>query len=159
VQLKKGGRRRPRSSVVKYNNGFGLIEVLVALLVFSIGLAGLAALNVNGVRNVHSALQASVASSIALDFEERLWLALANQNSGCADAGGVASTLQQDWNDATPPVAGWGAPLRLPGLGVDVLATSGDLVTLRVSWTEERLLAADSNREADFVYRVGVPCR
>lgn len=150
--------RRP-----SHETGFSLLEVLVAVLVFAIGLAGLAALNVNGVRNVHSAFQASLASSVALDFEERLWLALADLNSGCADAGDVAGDLEGQWGGGFVPVSGWGAPMRLPGLKVDVLEVSEGSVEFRVSWIEERLLGpgigTDPQRETEFVYQVDVLCR
>lgn len=58
----------------RFARGLSLIEILVALLVLSIGLAGMAALHLNSLKNVSSSYYRSLASTIALDYEERLWL-------------------------------------------------------------------------------------
>jgi type IV pilus assembly protein PilV len=52
--------------------GFTLIEVLVAVLVLAIGLLGLAALQVTGLRNNHSAYLRSQATTLALDMADRM---------------------------------------------------------------------------------------
>ena len=69
-----GGRRTPASAQC----GFSILEVLIALAVLSIGLAGLAVMHFNSLKYVHSAYYRSLASAVALDFEERLWLELAD---------------------------------------------------------------------------------
>ena len=45
----------------KHQTGFGLIEVLVALLIVSIGLLGIAALQITALRNVGSSMERSQA--------------------------------------------------------------------------------------------------
>jgi type IV pilus modification protein PilV len=52
--------------------GFTLVEVLVALLVLSIGLLGLAGLELTGLRNNQSALQRSQATVIADNIADRM---------------------------------------------------------------------------------------
>lgn len=52
--------------------GFGLIEVLVALLVFSIGILGLGATQLAAKRASYEATQRSIASSLANDILERM---------------------------------------------------------------------------------------
>lgn len=83
--------------------GLTILEVLIALVILSLGLAGLAVMHMNSLKYAHSAYYRSVASAVALDFEERLWLELADTSVlDCPDAttGGDAFTsLAVDWRD------------------------------------------------------------
>ncbi len=67
-------------------SGLTLIEVLVTLLVLSIGLIGIGLLHIQALQFAHSSYHTSIASVAALDFEERLWVALGNGTTGCLDA-------------------------------------------------------------------------
>lgn len=156
-----------RTSVSRARSaGFSLLEVLVALLVFSIGLVGIAALNVNALRNVHSAQQASLASSMALDFEERLWLRLADTASGCPDHIAARQDLLAAWTSTAPPFETWGAPVRLPNVAVNVSVApragpggGSVIVSFDIDWAEQRLTAEDVARDEVFAYEVEVLCR
>lgn len=53
-------------------SGFGLVEILITILVVSVGLLGLAALQVSGLRNNHDAYLRTVASQLAADVADRL---------------------------------------------------------------------------------------
>jgi hypothetical protein len=72
--------------------------VLVALLVLAIGLVGIASLHIAGLRNAHSSYYTSIASSAALDFEERLWLAMTDINEGCIDPDTVDDIIDDSGN-------------------------------------------------------------
>lgn len=72
--------------------GFTLIEIMVAVIILSIGLLGLAALQTTGLRNNHSAYYRSQATFLAYDIADRM-----RANRAAAVAG--------DYNldvDATP---------------------------------------------------------
>lgn len=56
----------------KKTNGFSLLEVLIAAIVFSIGLLGLASLQVTGLRLSHDSLLRSIASMYANDMADRM---------------------------------------------------------------------------------------
>ena len=58
--------RRSRQS------GFSLLEVLIAIVVTSIGLLGLAAMQATGLRNNHSAYHRSQATVLAYDIADRM---------------------------------------------------------------------------------------
>jgi prepilin-type N-terminal cleavage/methylation domain-containing protein len=59
-------RRRPmRIETAGRERGFTLIEVLIALLVLTIGLVGMAALHMTSLKNAHSSYYRSIASSVA----------------------------------------------------------------------------------------------
>ncbi len=56
----------------KHQSGFGLIEILIAVLLFGIGAVGLASMQVNAKRMTYEAVQRSIATSLARDIVERM---------------------------------------------------------------------------------------
>ncbi|NOX26783.1 MAG: type IV pilus modification protein PilV [Gammaproteobacteria bacterium] len=56
----------------KHNSGFTLLEVLIALLVLSVGLLGLASLQTRGLATGHNAYLRSQAVLLARDMAERI---------------------------------------------------------------------------------------
>ncbi|THB64737.1 MAG: type IV pilus modification protein PilV [Gammaproteobacteria bacterium] len=57
---------------MKHNKGFTLLEVLIAMAIFSFGLLAMAQMQVISIRNSTSAYQRSVASWMAYDMTERI---------------------------------------------------------------------------------------
>jgi len=147
--------------------GFTLIEVMIALAVLTIGLTGLAAMQLSAMQFSHSAHYRSMASTIALDFEERLWLDLADNDFDCApedDWEGKVDALADDWiranleEDEDAPVK---HALRIPGLTIEpgTATTAGSvvLVPVTMSWTEARFGDRESTTET-FTYNVRIQC-
>ena len=139
--------------------GLTLLEVLIALLVLSIGLLGVAVLTVQSLQNTHSSLYTSIASAAALDFEERLWLDLGERASGCPNPDSAFLTsFEQHWRATTPN-------LGLPGLSVSLTTatvspsnlSAPDLrqVILDLTWDEERF----GGTTETFTYATRVLCR
>lgn len=164
------------TSLRRSQSGLSILEVLIALAVLSIGLAGLAIMHMNSLQYVHSAYYRSLASAIALDFEERLWLRLAdNTVADCPDptSGGAAYTaLLADWQTRTAfGASGW------PGFGNSRLAsirnltiTPGTLsgttfaeVPLTITWTDARFdddsAITDESTTESYVYNVRLLCK
>ena len=56
----------------KDQQGFTLLEAMVALVVFSVGLLGLGALQLAGMGNNQAAMQQSIATHLAYDMAERI---------------------------------------------------------------------------------------
>ncbi|BBI64304.1 hypothetical protein HSBAA_56100 [Vreelandella sulfidaeris] len=79
--------------------GFSLIEALIALLVLSIGLIGVAAMQLKALQSANAGYQRSVASVAAVDAQERLWAQLVALNSGetCEDIDRLA--VEEGWKD------------------------------------------------------------
>lgn len=98
--LKQGQNRRER------NSGFTLLEVLIALVVLSIGLLGVAALQAVGLRSSQGAYLTSQASLLAYDMADRIRAnpgsaAYNNFQTDCAAAGGdLAGADLQEWSCA-----------------------------------------------------------
>ena len=147
-------------SVIRAPRAFTLIEVLVALLVLSVGLLGIGALHVQSMTSAHSAYQRSIAATIALDLEERAWIELANTSAGCpAIPSGAAQT---HW-DSSNPAGRVGLPVLRVTLSAAGVSTSPAWIERRIliTWSEARFLdiagLADQDESFDFVTRI--PCR
>jgi len=131
-----------------------LLEVLIALLVLSIGLIGTAALSLNSLRNVHSSLNTSLASTIALDVEERFWIEVTQNTPGCpsgSDVDAVLDSAEAHWT-AGPPF------LALTDLEISRSSYDPDgrsvRVGIQVEWSELRF----GNTNEIFTYAFSAPC-
>lgn len=63
---------QPHSSQVLHARGFSLVEVLVALVILSVGMLGIAALYVESLRSGRSALSRTQAVTLASDIADRI---------------------------------------------------------------------------------------
>ncbi len=161
------------------SKGLTLLEVLIALLVLSVGLIGVAVLTVQSLQNVHSSLLHSLSSVAALDFEERLWLELAEAESGCpladfsgANPKGAWTNYQELWKGEIKDANTSRRPLFLPGFEATAPATvnnsdsaAPDIKTffLTLTWDEERFSAerfgsAGQSGETES-FRISILCR
>ena len=73
--------------MLKHNQGFSLVEVLVALVVVSVGMLGVAGLYVNGMQAGRTAMFSNQAVTLAGDVADRI---RANPTAGAAYAGDPA---------------------------------------------------------------------
>ena len=136
--------------------GFSLLEVLIALVVLSVGLLGLAALQAAGLRGSSSAFQRSQAVVLASDIADRMRV---NRQglSYFEDGSPVAQTegADNDCNDhtdgsdevaaaacsavemAAQAVFDWGASMP-PGYAGTITAVAGaaNRFTISVTWTD-----------------------
>lgn len=109
--------------------GFGLLEVLVALVILAFGLLGMAALQLNALKNATQSYQRSVATLAAIDAQERLWSALANSPDG--QCNGLSARVRNDWQatwfaDAPSPLAALSGQLKGTGCRVEIALTLND---------------------------------
>lgn len=114
--------------------GFTLVEVLIALIVLSIGLLGIAAMYVETLRANRSALVRTQAIALASDLADRIRSnrVPANNYTGSGVNGQAIADLVA-WNDQVAD--------QLPGGDGTVLfragtATTPALYMIQVSWTE-----------------------
>lgn len=95
---------------MKQQRGFSLIEALIALVVLSIGLIGVAAMQLKALQSANAGYQRSVASVAAVDAQERLWAMLGALETGQTCENINTSAVQAEWrehwfqggDDATP---------------------------------------------------------
>jgi len=125
---------------IKHLNGFTLLEVLVAMLILSIGLLGLAALQANTLKLNHGALQRSQGIFLTYDMMDRL---RANRTAALAGQCDIAmgATLGgtdlcdvdvTDWQD------NFVAAFLPAGQGSVDCSTTVNVCVVTVQWDEGR---------------------
>ncbi|MBI5780285.1 MAG: type IV pilus modification protein PilV [Rhodocyclales bacterium] len=123
------------------SSGFSLLEVLIAVLVLAVGLLGVAALQLNGLKNNQSALQRSLATALAYSMMDSM---RANRTSALAGAYNMSKTC-------TPPSGGtlvqndkrvWIETLRFNLGDVDStcgeVSCAGSVCAVKVYWDDSR---------------------
>jgi type IV pilus assembly protein PilV len=138
-----GNMRNQKHFFGRRCGGLTLIEVLVTLVVISVGLLGVAALQIRTLRHNYDALMRSHASALADDIADRM-----RANSAAVRPTGGQSkyeteygphSISSDASRATSDVIEWKQAItaRLPsGDGEIVVAEDTGLVTIRVRWGE-----------------------
>lgn len=151
-------------SIARRQEGATLIEVLIAIVVLSIGLLGLAGLQVTSVQSNHSAYQRSQATLLAYDLADRM---RANRTEALTNAYVIAtfptssSSNPVTGTQAAKDKAEWLNNLArsLPN-GTGRVQKTGNLVTIEVSWNDNRGRIAKSDAAADgdmiFTYRTEI---
>ena len=125
--LKRATRLSPAR---KAASGFTLIEILIALIILSIGLLGIAAVQLASVRNSHASFERSIAVVQARDLAERMWAGLCDlyDADGNIDAN-VETAIRNAW-EADQNAAG-----TFIGQAWDpTLARNGDVWTITIEW-------------------------
>lgn len=126
------------------NNGFTLIEVLIAMVVLAIGLLGLAGLQATSLRNNQSAYNRSQATQLAYDIADRMRANVAGKTTyttgtatttaTCLTTAGctkeeMAENDLKEWNDAIIAT--------LPS-GTGTITISAGIYTITINWDDNR---------------------
>ena len=130
----------------RYAGGFTLLEVLVALVVLSIGLLGLSGLQTTGLRNNYSAYLRSQATLVTTDIIDRM---RANRdaakggdydiNYGATPTSVTCTGTCSKTQVAQMDVELWHAYVnRLPGGEGEVEVTAAGLADVKVRWADTR---------------------
>jgi type IV pilus assembly protein PilV len=167
-----------RLRIPRRQSGLSILEVLIALVILSIGLVGLAGMHLNSLQYVHSAYFRSLASTIALDFEEKAWRQISKTTvDDCLDisASDAYSTLAAAWEDRTvlpnDHWTGWGGTkqAKMPTLGI-VSASSDQTIfsetPVTISWSDARFdntvdmaIVDESGIDEEYVYNIRLLCK
>lgn len=153
-----GFRLRPQ-------RGFSMLEVLIALVILSIGLLSLAALQVTALQQSYASYQRTLATIQAGDLMDRLWrdVCLVHPDNPIEAAARevIRDRWRADWED-DPRMPGWQGDLDMVPVG-----DTGQFV-ITVRWDDRVLLSrqANANNAAtgaevtpaqSFVYRSSLP--
>lgn len=137
-----------RSLAATRSDGFTLLEVLIALLVLSVGLLGIAGLQLTSLRSNHSAYLRSQATILAYDILDRMRAnrAQAQADNTTADDYNTTIATAEDLPDisgsptqAAKDLNSWGtAVLALPGASATVKVNTDNTVSVSISWDDSR---------------------
>ncbi len=124
-------------------SGFTLLEVLITLVILSIGLVSIAALQAQLLRDSYSSLQRTVVSVQANDLVERLW-------AGRCDGTNFPDAIFLAWADESA-----GSPL-FDGWTVDPDSSlgAGPEYEIQISWDDSRASRDNSDANFDFWFRI-----
>jgi len=133
--------RRPRSNRLSPASGFTLVEVLVALIVLSIGMLGIAALYLESLRASRQALVRTQAVTLASDIADRIRANRAPANA--YDCGGTCEADEGGNATAVGDLNAWRTRVetQLPGGATSITytaagATTPNVYVVQVSWAE-----------------------
>lgn len=131
----------------KHQSGFSLLEVLIAVLILSFGLLGMAGLQLKSLQSSHSAYQRTLATVIAMDAGERLWANSASSTPLTTEQ--LRDQWQDDWQNSDD------GRLTLPGLVASITAPApGETTyTITVNWDESRFSGSE---ETSFTYALDI---
>ena len=126
--------------------GMTLIEVLVALLILTVGLLGAAAVQLNALKYTDSSRMTSQASFIAYDMMDRI-----RANSGAdytitpPTSGNLSVARDQDLYDFTTKISNFGGPTATGSI-----ALNQRVYTITITWSDARA-ANTANAQRSFV--------
>ncbi|MBK8183103.1 MAG: type IV pilus modification protein PilV [Candidatus Competibacteraceae bacterium] len=127
IRLRRKGRAK----------GFTLLEVMVALLILSVGLLGLAGLQLHALQYTHSSYQRTVVNIQALDMAERMWTHLAEPLAEVEAWQNLNKSSLPAWKGTVSAVA----------------EQAGDYL-ITISWMDQRFVESQS---FSFSYRLRLP--
>ena len=141
--------------IASSSTGFTLIEVLISVMVMSIGLLGLASLQAASLRFNNDSSAQTQAAYLASDMADRMRANVSRvadypgkaegANANCYTATGcspdeMAANDIYEWNQALA---------TLPGGQGTITALAGGLYTITVMWDEQRSGATGTNCDPD----------
>ncbi|WP_431024542.1 type IV pilus modification protein PilV [Halomonas sp. H5] len=85
-----------------FQKGFTLLEALIAVLVLSFGLLGVAAMQLKAMQSSHLSYHRSIATLAAQDAVERLWIELGSASNFCPDPDAVKADWLNHWASKLP---------------------------------------------------------
>jgi type IV pilus assembly protein PilV len=132
--------------------GFTLLEILITIVILSIGLLGIAGMQATGLRNNHSAYTKTQAANLAMDMADRIRAnpdaradyagfdtndAAIPENPGCISSDNGCPPAQlatYDKYEWSRPLTAENKPLLPEGRGV--ITQNGDEFTITILWLE-----------------------
>lgn len=130
---------------ISFSTGFSLIEVLIALLVLSIGLLGLAGLQVTSLKYGQDAFSRSSATILAYNLIDRIHMRKGKNTNytgaeyiGTAACGDVATCCDASITTVNNDLACWSAELQktLPGSSGTIADAGGGRLQIDINWID-----------------------
>ncbi|MDL0434070.1 type IV pilus modification protein PilV [Marinobacter sp. TBZ242] len=127
--------------------GFTLIEALVALVILSFGLLGVAAMQLKALQSAHMGYQRAVVSLAAIDAQERAWAIMAQDSKKKCPIDTGLNGWKAHWNILLP-IASHGS--------TQVQEVDACEYAVTIGWAEERFSDPDE-QVVPFIYSFRLP--
>lgn len=150
----------PAAACYRSQSGVGLIEVLVAVLVLSIGFLGMAALQSKALNNNNSSMVRSIGAIASYSILDAMRIDPNGVQAGSYD--GYSVTVPSDWSasgDCTGKGSGGAltktnqnqwcddlGSLMGPGTSGDITANGGGNYTITITFNDERATGGDAGQ-------------
>ena len=135
----------------QHNAGFTMLEVLITMVILSVGLLGLAGMQANGLKSNHLSYMRSQATLLAYDMSDRMRANMAGVTAGNYNSLSGTPATQTDppacetgtgcvpADMASYDYAIWAAALaeKLPK-GVGTVTVASDIFTITVMWDDDK---------------------
>lgn len=115
--------------MIKQQRGASLIEVLIAIVVISIGLLGLAGLQTSSIKSNHSSYLRSQATLLAYDLSDRMRASRSAALSGDYNSSS-SHTDKTNWDELLSELMGSDAE--------STVTRSGNEFTITITWNDAR---------------------
>lgn len=151
--------RTPTLSSHAHSSGMTIVEILITMLIISVGLLGVAGLHSLSLRNNYDALMRSHASALAADIADRMRTnreaALANAYE--IDFDSTPGTIDEDSTMAEIDEYEWLTALSatLPG-GRGRVELDDNLVVITIRWGERASAIQEEAQTIEFVTRTEI---
>lgn len=132
-------------STMRKQRGFSLLEALIALVIVSLGMLGIAGIIANSLKVNQGAQIRSQASWLAHDIIDSM---RANRSAAADYAGADCAAAPTGGTIAEDDLASWCAALlnALPS-GTGTVNVAGDLVTVTVQWDDTRAAGGSATQQ------------
>ena len=128
------------ASYAMRNSGFSLMEVLISVLVLSVGLLGLAGLHVTSIRGTHSSFYRSQATILAYEIADRMRANPLQARAGSYNEEHIATYSSDDTSQAATDLAHWKSSLGeiFPSFDGSIDCQSDGDCLVVVQWDDSR---------------------
>ncbi|PCM50817.1 type IV pilus modification protein PilV [Pseudomonas fluorescens] len=136
-----------RAGSTQAQEGMSLIEVLVALLILTVGILGAAAVQVNALKYTDSSRMTSQASFIAYDMMDRIRAnAAADYTVTPPTSGNLSVARDQDLYDFTTNIVNFGGPTA-----TGTITRNQRVYTITINWNDSRAANATGTTRSFFL--------
>jgi len=161
--------------MVARQTGFSLIEILVTVIIMSVGMLGLVGMQIWNVKNINNSQYQTLATFYAYDMADRIRSNKAGMDNGdydaldgtevdpaCSPGCSPANTAQLHSFQLNSQLSANAEDGGLPGVSSGTVTANGDFLDISISWQQDTQLASQNltaaqalaARDRSFVLRV-----
>lgn len=142
-------KRYQLHTFMKLQEGSSLLEVMISMVVLSIGILGLLALQTTALKTNQLAVTRTLASGLAVEISELMRANKIAAENGNYDIS-IAGTVSAAATIAETDLQAWKSHLAQLPSGQGSISRNNNIVTITIQWDESRVGNANAQR---FIYK------